>query len=430
MLEETMLIMVDTKNNNNKFYHVTLQEDNTVTKRWGRVGQDGTSSTERTGKVGYDRAIAAKTKKGYKVSPVKATGVTVTARTNHLDDVAKKFLSKDSKDPLIANLIDRLVAANQHQIMEQSGGMIKVTDDGTVKTALGVVDLSSINEARGLLGKMQTARKNQTSYLENYLTLIPQNVGVRRGWEEDFLKTENFAKQLDFLKQLEDAVQWSNSTKAAANAEDDFDINKYSDLFRMRLAKLPDASQEFDRIHKFFNKTKNSMHASRNLRLLNVFMVEDVKGAADFEAARNKFGNVKELWHGTKASNLLSILTKGLFVPNAGSGIPVTGRMFGDGVYFSDQSTKSLNYANGYWGGTRTNQNCFMLLNDVVMGHEFRPRSWDYSSLNKAHKGVGLSGKSYQSINVRGGTCGVRNNEMIVWNTNQISVKYVCEFGA
>ena len=28
-----------------------------------------------------------------------------------------------------------------------------------------------------------------------------------------------------------------------------------------------------------------------------------------------------------------------------------TGRMFGNGVYFSDQSTKALNYAYGYWGG-------------------------------------------------------------------------------
>jgi poly [ADP-ribose] polymerase len=430
IVEETMLVMVDTKNNNNKFYHVTLGEDNTVTKRWGRVGADGASSTEKTGRTGYERAIASKEKKGYKVSPVTSVGVTVKSKANHLEEVAKNFLAKDPNDTTITNLITRLVASNQHQIMEQSGGLIKVDDDGTVKTALGVVDLSAINEARSLLSKLQTNTRNQASLLEDYLTIIPQNIGYRRGWETEFLKAENFSKQTDFLKQLEDSVQWRNTTKKASDDSDSFDINQHADLFRMRLDKLPDGSREFDRINKLFKDTKNDMHSSRNLKLLNVFMVEDVKGAEAYAAAEKTYGNVKELWHGTKASNLLSILTKGLFVPNAGSGIPVTGRMFGNAVYFSDQSTKSLNYANGYWGGSRTNNNCFMLLNDVVMGHEFRPRTWDSGSLHKAHKGVGLSGKPYQSINVRGGTCGVRNNEMMVWNVDQIAIKYVCEFGA
>lgn len=431
IIEETMLVMVDTKNNNNKFYHVTLDDANVVTKRWGRVGAEGASSVETTGKIGYERAIKSKEKKGYKVSPIVSTGVTVKSSINHLDEVAKKFLSKDSGDSLISNLIDRLIASNQHQIMEQSGGMIKITDDGTVKTALGVVDLCSINSARDLIGEMQKKKTGQTKLLEDYLTLIPQNIGYRRGWEEDFLKTENFAKQMDFLKQLEDSVQWRNTTaQVTTDDEDKFDIDAHKDLFRMNLAKISDSGKDFDRINKMFKETRNNMHTSRNLKLVNVYAVEDVKGKEAYEAAQKKYGNVRELWHGTKASNVLSILTKGLFVPNAGSGIPVTGRMFGDGVYFSDQSTKSLNYANGYWDGSRTSQNCFMLLNDVVMGHEYRPQRWDYNSLRQAHKGVGTSGKPYQSISVRGGTCNVRNNEMIIWNTDQVAVRYLCEFGS
>ena len=54
-------------------------------------------------------------------------------------------------------------------------------------------------------------------------------------------------------------------------------------------------------------------------------------------------GNVQELWHGTRAGNLLSILRAGFTIPPANAP-HVTGRMFGNGVYFSDQSTKSLNY--------------------------------------------------------------------------------------
>ena len=52
-------------------------------------------------------------------------------------------------------------------------------------------------------------------------------------------------------------------------------------------------------------------------------------------------GNVMELWHGTRVENVLSILKGGLIIPKSSAG-HVTGRMFGDGVYFSDQSTNPL----------------------------------------------------------------------------------------
>lgn len=431
IVEETMLVMVDTKNNNNKFYHVTLGEDNTVTKRWGRVGADGASSTEKTGRTGYERAIASKEKKGYKVSPVTSVGVTVKAKSNHLEEVAKNFLAKDPNDSTISNLISRLVASNQHQIMEQSGGLIKVDDDGTVKTALGVVDLSAINEARSLLSKLQTNTRNQASVLEDYLTIIPQNIGYRRGWETEFLKAENFAKQNDFLKQLEDSVQWRNTTKKASDEDkDDFDLNQHADLFRMRLTHLDNNGEEFARINKKFLDSRRDRHVSGNLRLLNVYEVEDIKGKEDFEATKVKYGNVRENWHGTRSANLLSILSKGLIIPGQDNLKVAHGSMFGNGIYTSKTSTKSLNYSMGYWDGNRTNQNVFMLLADIVMGHEYRPTRYSHDIPRKARQDVGLSGKPYQSIHVKAGTCNVINDEMIVWKTDQVNITRLCEFGA
>ena len=37
-------------------------------------------------------------------------------------------------------------------------------------------------------------------------------------------------------------------------------------------------------------------------------------------------------------------------------------------------------------------------------------------------------GKHWNSINVRPGHGGVRNHEAIVWNIDQIRVRYLCEF--
>ena len=48
------------------------------------------------------------------------------------------------------------------------------------------------------------------------------------------------------------------------------------------------------------------------------------------------------LWHGSRLTNWMGILSQGLRIapPEA----PVTGYMFGKGVYFADVSSKSANY--------------------------------------------------------------------------------------
>ena len=129
-----------------------------------------------------------------------------------------------------------------------------------------------------------------------------------------------------------------------------------------------------------------------------------------------KVGNIRELWHGTQASNVLSILAKGMMIPPSSSS-HCTGRMYGDGLYFSDQSTKSLNYAAGYWGGS-SSSTCFMFLADVAMGKEYLPRM----------AFGGSCPQGYNSTFARAGQSGVMNNEMIVYRTNQANITRLVEF--
>ena len=63
----------------------------------------------------------------------------------------------------------------------------------------------------------------------------------------------------------------------------------------------------------------------------------------DGEAAAFKdVGNRQLLWHGSRLTNWVGILSQGLRIapPEA----PVTGYMFGKGVYFADMVSKSANY--------------------------------------------------------------------------------------
>ncbi len=117
-----------------------------------------------------------------------------------------------------------------------------------------------------------------------------------------------------------------------------------------------------------------------------------------------------------KKQNIISILKNGIIVPPANASY-CCGRMFSSGIYFSDQSTKSLNYSYGWWSGS-SDKNCYMFLCDVLMGKEYTPKSsYSYTGLPNG----------YDSCFAKAGISGVQNNEMIV-QPKQSNPRYLIEF--
>ena len=418
---EAMLIKVDVNENNNKFYHVKLEGD-VVIKRWGRVGHTGQTGSQSGGEKAFDRVIAQKKARGYVESKVVSSGG--NGRSGHeVKKAATQSLLKNNSNSDLTLLVDKLVAQNAHSILEQSGGQI-VFEDGVAQTPLGIIDRSAIEEARNLLKEVEKAKqqKKLNRLAGEYVLIVPQNVGTRRGWHETFWENNRVETQRDFLEQLEASLDWYEDKSSQAGQEVD-----YSDLFTMKIDVL-NSKRTFNQINRTFKKTLNSRHASRDFQLRKVYTVESTNPQA-FEAKAKEIGNVQQLWHGTGVHNILSILRKGLFVPGTGNVRVAHGAMFGKGVYFSEQSTKSLNYSAGWWAGRKSSNECFMFLGDVAMGTEFHPRHLPTSTeLSKLHSGTRLYGKVRDSINVKGGKL-VMNHEAIVWNTDQINLRYLCEFG-
>lgn len=418
-----MLIKVDSNANNNKFYEVTL-EGSCVTKRWGRVGASGTSSMEQTGETGYARVISAKKKKGYQEVSTADASPDGSSRNLKLMKIAEESLvsKKSSDDAKIKSLISSLVSQNKHQIGEISGGMIEVDDSGVMKTALGIITPSSISQARAILEQIQALKggeenPNYVPLLEKYLSLVPQKVGHRSGWHKGFFKGNRMQDQFAFLDQLNSSYDWYEKSLENAQKQESGEVS-YEGIFKYKLDNLQD-QQIFDHINELFVGSKNTKHPTARHSLKNVYLLENPEQQERFSKASEKLQNVQELWHGTQVSNVLSILSKGLFIPpRTGSGIQIAGRMFGDGIYFSNQSTKSLNYSYGMWRGTRSDK-CFMLLADVALGKTYHPKT--YGPQTEARK-------THNSIYVEPGTAGVLNNEVIVWDTDQIALKYLCEF--
>ena len=93
------------------------------------------------------------------------------------------------------------------------------------------------------------------------------------------------------------------------------------------------------------------MHSSPanapNHRVENIYEVVQTKKRPGKKGGKKAAStNRKLLWHGTKAANLLSILSSGLTTNSVFA--PVTGRSLGDGIYFADAFDKSCNYTSDH----------------------------------------------------------------------------------
>lgn len=424
VLETATLTLTNISGNNNKFWKYIVHDDGNVVFEWGRIGYAGDSTTKNFGC--HDKGLqAAHTKmrskeaKGYVKQDVIETGKSVSVSPSAtLESVAVSQIGSNSS--IVGDLIKQLAKMNIHEILS-STTMTYDVDTGLFRTPIGIVSSNSIVSARKLLTSMSDfileKKFDDSKYhemLQQYLTFIPQNVGMRIRPDQLYTSDADILQQNSILDSLEASLLMVNSQVDTVIETEKVDTPK---IFNVSLNLVTD-KKVIDRIEKKFKSTLNRSHSSSSYKLFRVFEVQMPETTARFEPVAKKLGNVNEYWHGTQISNVLSILKQGLVIPR--SNAPhVCGRMFGDGLYFSDQSTKSLNYATGYWhGGKGRNNNCFMFLADVAMGNAYTPSR---SSSNLPLKG-------YDSTYAIGGKSGVQNNEMIVYNVNQANLTYLVEF--
>ncbi len=124
---------------------------------------------------------------------------------------------------------------------------------------------------------------------------------------------------------------------------------------------LPPDGEEFQMLLNYIHNTHGATHTQYELELLEVFKVSrhgEDKRYKPFQKLHNR----QLLWHGSRTTNYVGILSQGLRIapPEA----PVTGYMFGKGVYFADMVTKSANYCRT----SRSDPTGILLLCEVALG--------------------------------------------------------------
>lgn len=428
IVKHKKFVMTNIDNNNNKFWEAWEFEDGSTKTKWGRVSEtDKTQEKEHPpGKKNFDSLCRSKEKKGYRevatIGGIDDADIKVSnVSGGGLRNLAAKQIAKGDK--IIESLVTYLVKKNCHTITKNTN----ITYDeatGLFKTPVGIVTQDSIDEARDLLAKIMNFVRKKTfeddvfkSFLQDYLMLIPTDVGRARGWHRTFLpdvpSVSGQNSILDALQaSLDTVIEGGDKKPKKKNVPEEkvFDVT-------IRLNENPD---EIRRIKALYNKTRQRrVHTSANLDVKRVYDVSIRTMNNAFKNHGMKMSNIWELWHGTQASNILSILAKGMVIPPANA-THCTGRMYGPGVYASDQSTKALNYAYGYWSGQK-DSNCFMFLLDFAMGRYYVPGRSSYS------RGP-LPRSGYDSTFAKAGESGVINNEMIVYSLHQTRIRRLVEF--
>lgn len=418
--------------NRNKFWYIYLHDDYTVTTEYGRVGNKAQSTTKsfdsmEAAEKFYDRKIKQKLKGKkdeipYQKLKVMADTVKVDSSGLSMEAIVDEQIKTSSTDT--KDLLRYFIKQNIHNITENTA-ITYNKQTGLFETPCGPVTKDGIEEARQLLNSINKWMKHPNrcerrfgKLVSEYLMIIPAKVGRKLNPDEVFGSKSDIDKQESILDSLE-ATYNTIMDSIANQTKGDQDEAEKPKLFDVELDLVTD-KDEIDRVKQLYSDTKNSMHVCHRMKVKRVFSVKIGHMSERFEKEGKAIGNVQELWHGTRDGNILSILKNGLIIPKSSEG-HCTGRMFGDGLYFSDQSTKALNYAAGYWSGSRVNK-CYMFLADVAMGKSFTPRGSDW----QLHKRIKREG--YDSCFAKAGKSAVRNNEMIVYKLSQANLKYLVEF--
>ncbi|KAF7306447.1 Poly [ADP-ribose] polymerase [Mycena indigotica] len=495
---DAMLNQTNIGNNNNKFYVLQLlhpvgnDTSCILFTRWGRVGADG--QTQVKGPFPSSTAIR-EFKKQFKakasvewedrVGMVPKAGKYTWLERDYGDEdeaeaedkaensskkkgKAKSEIPPSKLDPEIQELcnlifstsiIDATLSSMNYDANKLPLGKLAKS---TVLNGFAALKALSevINDPNGDAAKELGGLAKACEHLSGrYYSIIPHDFGFSR--PVSINTKQLLEKELELVDALSDMEIASKLIAENNKADEDADGNpinpmdkNFHSLNLTSMEPVQRTSSEWGVLEAYVRDTHGHTHGHIQGKVLNAFRVERAAETAAWNAAGyDKLGEGERLllWHGSRSTNFTGILSQGLRIapPEA----PVTGYMFGKGVYFADMMSKSA----GYCYSHLSNGTGVMLLCEIAAKPFHELVSADYhadqgckKNKKRATKGLGRSqpgdwkdagqalghdeligchmpegpAKNVDLPGLNGGY-GLQYNEYIVYSTAQIRVRYL-----
>lgn len=442
--EEDGLIYTCTLNqtNNNQFYIIQILETDLspsryyIWNRWGRVGYDGQNSMSSTSDL--KKAIHQFTKKkrdkisrGY----IEIELVPKEEETKQEVKTAENLNSQDAKKTDESKL-DRRVQNLMSLIFDIKSINRALVDIGydAKKMPLGKLSQNNIIQGLEILKEIEAvldhSKTGDVSALTGrFYNLIPHDFGFQH--MSKFL-INTAAKLKEKVEMLDAISDMKIASTFLAHYDEGNPVDEYYEKLNINLTPLEKDDPVFKLLSDYVKNTHATTHTNFNLTVLDIFRSD--KDNSEF---RDDIDNHMLLWHGSRLTNWAGILSQGLRMapPEA----PVSGYMFGKGVYFADMVSKSASYC-----CTRRDNNVGLLLCcEVALGEcNEKMQSDYYANLlpagKSSTKGCGKTAPAVNSyVDLEG--CKVPlgigmptkvngsllYNEYIVYDTAQIKMKFL-----
>ena len=411
VVASSMLNRTSLEANNNKFYVLEVHEAPDGRARlftnYGRVGSAGVqeirhAESREAAMAEYQRVLKEKTspRKGYLPVEIEKAVVGSAALQSASE---KTFQEKRGVKPsALAPDLRRLV---EHIYDETKSELVR-----RIETPLGSLSKAQIERGADKLREIRFAlvRDHQDKIVpltSQYFSLIPHRLGRITNPDDVAINTIQKADgEEELLQLMRDVYQVQGDLEA--------DVDRKYRALGAQISVVPTDDPVYAQVERKILDTQSSRHPFK-LKVNRLFSASLPEERSRFETEGRNAGNLQALFHGTKNCNMVGILSRGLLI--APKNAPVTGYMFGKGIYFADQSSKSAQYSL-MWANNRRPIG-YLFLADVALGRIKKENGPKYRE--EAPRG-------YHSVQ---GCKGMHliHNEFIVYNNAQCTLRYIAE---
>lgn len=464
------LNQTDIKTNKNKFYIIQIiEKDGKFYEftRYGRVGEIGrvTCSECTYAPTGWFEG-QFKTKTGNPWSSIKSKTFTPKKGkysycevdyddVDGLKDIVKdptKLDAPEAASKLDVRVQNFLKLVTDTKTMDKT--MISLDID-TKKLPLGKLSQSQIDKGYEILNSIKTKLKqsegktltqsDKDEFMDMssaYYTIIPYV--CNRGSRPPVINTDEMVqKYTETLDELSNLTVAAKIVKDTTGSSDKNTLDAIYSQLDATIKPVEKDSDVWNIIQEYIVNTHAPTHSNYTVDLLDIYEVQRNTERDEYMKKFSSTPNKQLLWHGTRLTNYVSILQKGLLLrPDVIPGTYVTGKMFGYGIYAANSFSKSFNYT----GADRTNPTACLFLAEVALGKTSNRIHSDYHISKQSLKMEGADSTWGQGQKTPGGyktlpdgvivptgkltSSGVPGatllyDEFIVYDHNQLNLRYI-----
>jgi poly [ADP-ribose] polymerase len=383
-------LVMTTEDNHNKYYEMQETSD-CIQVKYGRVDQSCIEITKPVSQ--WSSLIKSKVKKGYvDVTEFVAVVKDDKQQANNIvytQELYDIFLKKmmDYRDGLVSATYTVKATQVTRRQLEQAqiyiNDLAKVGED---------YDTQYVND---LLLKLYTVIPRYMRKVQDYL--LP-NITLNKLVEQEQDKLDALSSQV--VEDIDKNIEACNDKPV---------INTIASSLNITIEVIKDCPEDI----KYITKQLGN-------RIKGLFKVEINKHKQKYykyleECNKDTTQGYRYLIHGTRCSSVIPIIEQGLKIRPSGN-FNFSGKIYGDGNYFSEVTSKSLGYT-GY------DNDKVLLIYKVFVGNPYVYKGW-YRGNDFELTYNELKQRGYDSTFVEAGN-GLLNSEIIVYKEEQCYLEYI-----